>query len=196
MWTGWIAFILATCGLLLVSLTKEQSVPETTKNFHPPPIEDMLLAHEGEPITEIGLSPDELTDVISKVLLSPNLKRLHQSPTGLREGLLARHVDLGDGVNNGLVLNGPTELCGASGNCGTWFFHGWHTKWQLVFDGFSGAFAFITPKHHGLSGLVLVVHMNAAEAPTDIWQFNGTRYELVQSYCWYSSGPIVEGKCP
>jgi hypothetical protein len=41
-----------------------------------------------------------------------------------------------------------------------------------------------------------MTHMSADDAPTDIWQFNGVKYELVESYCTHSSGAAVMGKCP
>jgi hypothetical protein len=189
-----IAFLLAVCGLFFVPPAKAQSVPKTTKRFHPPPIEDMYVSWKGQPITEIGLSPRELTDVLSKVLRTGMDDEDLRSPAALKKELQARHVEMGYGADNGLVVNGRSELCGGTGNCATWFFRRSQAKWRLVLDGsWPAAFAFIPPKHSGLLDLVLVMHLNAGEAPTDVWQFNGIRYQLVKSYCWYSSGQTEEG---
>jgi hypothetical protein len=55
-------------------------------------------------------------------------------------------------------LRQNSALCGASGNCATWFFRRSHAKWQLLLDGFWVRLLFIKPRPNGLLGLALVVH--------------------------------------
>lgn len=193
-----IAFLLAVCGPFFVPLTKTQTVQETARAFRPPPIQDMYVSWEGQPIAEIGLKPKELADVLSIVLSTSKHGPVSdfRSPSALEEKLLARHVDMGEGTNKGLDVHGRGLLCGASGNCPTWFFRRPHAKWELVLGGqWPGAFAFIPPKHNGLLDLVLIAHMSAGEAPTDVWQFNGTLFERTKSYCSYGDGRVLEGGC-
>jgi hypothetical protein len=195
-----IAFLLAVCGPLSVPPAKTQTAQEATQPFRPPPIQDMYVSWEGQPIGEIGLKPKEMTDLLSTLLSTSRHGPVAdlRSPDALEKEVLARHVDMGEGAENGLDVHGRGQLCGASGNCATWLFRRSHaTTWQLVLDEqWPGAFAFIPPKHNRLSNLVLVMHLSADEAPTDIWQFNGTKFERLKSYCSYGDGKTVEGKCP
>jgi hypothetical protein len=199
---GRIYLLLALNGFFLAPLSKLQSAQETKKGFHLPDILDMYSSHQGQLITAIGLSQNELTEVLSTVLRYDFVKESDvRSPTALKKELLARHVDMGEGANNGLVVQGTSELCGGTGNCVTWFFRKSGAKWQLLplarrYPPDSAAFAFISPKHNGLLDLVLVRHMSADDAPVDVWQFNGAKYELVKSYCSHGDGRTIAGKCP
>jgi hypothetical protein len=199
MTTKRLTFLLVAYGAFFIPLAKTKTAQEAPQTFRPPPIRDMYVSWEGQPIGEIGLKPRELTDMLSRLLstLSHGAGADLRSPAALEKKLLARHVDMGEGVDKGLDVHGRDELCGASGNCATWFFRRSHEKWILVLGGtWPGAFAFIPPKHNGLLDLVLVMHLSAAEAPTDVWQFNGTKFELLKSYCMDGDGQSQEGKCP
>ncbi len=193
-----IILYLTFLGLFLLRPSKIQSAQAEGKGFYPPDILDMYSSHKGQPIASIGLSQSELRYVLSVVRRNDMVVegRL-QSTTALEKELLARRVDMGEGANNGLVVLGANGLCGGTGNCISCFFRRSHGKWQLVLDGpLAGAFAFIPPKHTGLLNLLLITHLGGGEAPTDIWKFNGTRYELAKSYCTRDDGLAVEGKCP
>jgi hypothetical protein len=197
-----ISLLRALSAFFFSALSNAQPAQDTN-GFRPPALNEMYSSHEGQPITEIGLTQGELKYVLSIVrrnvmVVNEKLK----STSVLERELLARRVDMGQGVTNGLVVQGSKDLCG-DGNCITWFFRRSHAKWQPLFfvtSNFSefsvGMFAFLPPKHSGLFNLLLMTHMSADDAPTDIWQFNGVKYELVESYCTHSSGAAVMGKCP
>jgi hypothetical protein len=194
-----IAILLAVCGPFFVPLTESQTAQEATHTFRPPPIQDMYVSWEGQPISEIGLKPTELNDMLSTLISTGKHGAVGdlRSPAALKEQLLARHVDMGEGSDKGLDVHGRGQLCGASGNCATWFFRRSDSKWLLVLGGpWPGAFAFIPPKHNGLFDLVLLNHLSADEAPTDVWQFNGTKFQRFKSYCSYGDGRTEEGNCP
>lgn len=196
--TKTIIFLVAVCGSFFIPSGETQTAQEAPQTFRPPPIRDMYVSWEGQPIAELGLKPNDLNDVLSIVLSTSKHGPVAdlRSPAALKKELLARHVDMGEGSDKGLDVHGRGELCGAAGNCATWFFRRSHGKWQLVLGGqWPGAFAFIPPKHNGLSELVLVMHLSADQAPTDVWQFNGTEFERLKSYCSYGDGRIVEGNC-
>jgi hypothetical protein len=193
-----IAFLLAVCSTLVFAWAKTLMAQKESHSFRPPPVREMYVSWRGQPIAEIGLKPSDLNAVLSTVLVGIthgagwNLR----TPSALEKELLARYVDMGEGAANGLDVHGKDILCGASGNCGTWFFRRSRGKWQLVLDGQEpAAFAFVQPKHDGLLDLVLLVHLSADEAPTDVWQFNGTKFELLKSYCSHGDGRTEEGKC-
>ena len=100
-----IYLLLAFNGFFLAPLSKLQSAQETKKGFHLPDIVDMYSSHQGQAITAIGLSQNELTDVLSTVLRYDFVKQSDvRSPTALKKELLTRHVDMGEGANNGLVV--------------------------------------------------------------------------------------------
>lgn len=182
--------------------------PVSAQNVQPPNPEGAYIVKPSEPIAAIGLSENEISDILSGVISRMQdhdiaRKNLNLVPDALSNELLASHVDMGSGTENGLAVRGSNDLCSPTGNCLVWFFKKAGGKWQLLEltgamaedDGEAASFWFAPPPHNGLYDLVLQTHMSASEAPMTVWQFDGASYELVKNYT-DCAGQVVEGGCP
>ena len=168
-----------------------------SKGFHSPELRDMYKVHEGGSIDELGLSDGETAEVLAVIrggmprdLLDAN------APDDLKEQLLARHVDMGEGVENGLAVV-IKPFCNRNGkNCGLVLFHKTGTEWKLM-DWFGEApdaamFAFAAPKHEGLFDLIVDQYTGGGRFQTQVWQYKGAKYKKLKSYiCHYSDGEEI-----
>lgn len=151
-----------------------------------------VTSHQGQPIGSIGLSEEEVSSILGMAGVDAKV-------------VLARHVDMGEGADNGLVLAGSDiSVCGATGNCATWFFRKVAGKWQFVVSGegpggdssmFTDIFGFVPPKHNGLFEMITMANVSAGESPFAVWWFDGTKYTVHASYCSYGDRQITEGGC-
>ncbi len=153
-------------------------------------------SHSGQTLASMGLSEGEIARIteISGVDAS---------------AVLARHVDMGEGADNGLAVQGNgLDLCGATGNCASWFFRKAGGQWQLAAPDspglgestgvFVAMFAFVPPKHNGFFEMILMNHLSVAEYPFEVWWFDGTKYVPRAGYCWYpgpNGGQVQESGC-
>jgi len=183
-----VTVLLTLCGLLVAPSVTTQST--TQKSCGPPPMESMYTSHEGTAITSIGLSESEMREVISEVLRRDFVREMGiTSADDLKSELLARNVDMGEGSASGLVVQGQEKLCGATGNCIAWFFRRGKGSLQSLglgreYPPDAAAFAFLPPKHKGLSDLVVERNDGGGIISTFVWQFNGSDYEPMQSFCF------------
>lgn len=150
--------------------------------------ENWHLSHKGTPISQIGLGQKEVSTILSKVGVDA-------------KAVLAWRVDMGEGGENGLVVQGNDDLCGATGNCQTWFFRKVDRDWQPLTgdwgpdpDTLVAAFAFLPPKHNGLDELVIVTHPGRVE----VWWYDKAKQKYLSNdvYCWQGNNDeAIEGKC-
>ena len=147
------------------------------------------ITDNGRNIAEIGLNRKDVAEILSEVRIS-------------RNAILAHRVDMGEGIQNGLVVSatGP-DWCGASGNCATWFFRKADGKWQPLrgdwgpdLDTLSAALAFVRPKRGGLDQLIIETAWRAGEANVEVWWFDEPKHEYLSNnnYCWDG----VQSKAP
>ena len=153
-----------------------------------------------------GISEGDLDDpTVAEIIGTIAGKGGEDMPTtkDMEEELLATHLDLGEGAENGLVVQGSEKLCGATGNCQMWFFRKLAGKWtQVKFEDDEGSgvlasmYAAVAPKHDGLYELILGSHFNAFEVPLAQLWFDGKKYVLHQTYCRYNeTGEVLAGAC-
>lgn len=150
--------------------------------------ENWYVSHDDKPIIEVGLNKKEISALLTKIGFDE-----HE--------LSARRVDMGEGIEKGLVVQGKDyNLCG-SGGCQTWFFRKVNGKWEPLvgdwgpdLDTLVGAFAFLPPKHNGLDELIVMTHLSAGRAPVEVWWFDKGKQKYLSndSYCWDG----VEEKAP
>lgn len=152
-------------------------------------------SHDGYPLDRAGLSEGEIASVVALIGVDA-------------DQVQARRVDMGEGLENGLVVQGNSiGLCGATGNCDTWFLRKSGGMWQFaVSTNGSGAesgfyvavFAFVPPKHNGLFEMITMGRGGGFQYPFEVWWFDGTKYAPHAGYCWYpgpGKGQVVEGDC-
>ena len=178
-----LAVLLSVFSVSAVAQTTDFDVETFRKHWYP--------SHEGKSVTTLGLNHAE----ISSVLASAGMRQ---------QSVLARRVDMGEGAEHGLVIQGNDyNLCGGTGNCSTWFFRKIGAKWAPVKgdwgpdpDVYTSAFAFLPPKRHGLYELVVMTHESSDDAAIEVLWFDGKQYRSNQDYCWHpQENKIVGGPC-
>jgi hypothetical protein len=160
---------------------------------------DMYGTHEGRPVADIGLDQNEISTLLSMALAAGLGKDDMRSPAALRKELLARRVDMGEGADHGLVLQGNDRLCGGTGNCATWFFRKEGTDWKLLepknYAPQVSEFGFLSLKHNDLNDLVVAYQDSSGTETIELLEFNGSVYESKESFCQRGDGFLVLGEC-
>jgi hypothetical protein len=152
-------------------------------------------SHEGDPLDRVGLSEGDVASVTALIGVAP-------------DQALARRIDMGEGLENGLVIQGNgNELCGATGNCDTWFLRKSAGEWQFSVSTngsrpesgmYVAMFGFVPPKHNGLLEMITIGRGGGFQYPFEVWWFDGAKYAPHADYCWYpgpGKGQVVEGGC-
>ena len=159
-------------------------------------------SHQSAGISEGDLDNETVAELIAMTVGKRDADKEMLGDKDPEEELIAIHLDLGEGIQNGLVVQGSENLCGATGNCAMWFFRKIGGKWKpLHFEDEGGGtvasmFEAVPPKHSGLYELILGSHMNAFEIPYAQYWYDGKTYVLHQSYCEYSeTGEVLAGDC-
>jgi hypothetical protein len=154
-------------------------------------------SHQGTKIGQIGLSEAEISPVLALLGAEKELRDESGGPTRewFEVEFLARRLDMGEGPDNGLLLQGTQTLCGVTGNCQMWLFRKVNGKWTIVLDdALSAAFKFAPPKHNGLFELMVMGHGSAASTPLSVLWFDGTKYAEHTRYCVVQDH-LEEGDC-
>ena len=160
---------------------------------------NMYSSHGGRPISDLALSQQEISDLLSMVLSTGLDDEDMRSAAALRKELDGRHIDMGEGADKGLILQGTHTLCGATGNCATWLFRRAGTTWKLLGPRNSAplaaSFGFTATKHNNLRNLVIFNNTSAGSGTVEVWQFNGTVYESKECYSQEGSS-LVPARMP
>ena len=159
-------------------------------------------SHQSVGISERDLDNETVAELIAMTIGKGDADKEMLGDTDPEEELLATHLDMGEGRENGLVVQGSENLCGATGNCAMWFLRKIDGKWKLLkfededFGTLVSMFEAVPPKHSGLYELILGSHFNAFEVPfVQLW-FDGKKYVVHQTYCRYNeTGEVLAGDC-
>lgn len=132
--------------------------------------------------TEILRQSELSTSEVNQILAQVD-DTAYDIPESWEKELLARRVSLGS--SDGLVLQGTSLLCGATGNCQMWVFRRSGTRWVCLFRGqapVADGFGFEQQAGYGIRSLVLSSHMSADETDYSVFTYNGRAYSLSQCY--------------
>ncbi len=154
---------------------------------------EMRGPHAGKALIDLSLSEDEMRELIRVAWQDNEVQNVLNSEDELKSELVGTRVDMGEGVSNGLVLQGSARLCRNS-NCLTWFFRRRNDRWQQIAVDNSHAaahvslFAFVkTDGERPLDDLVLVRHARGDDYPYWVFQFDEwtSIYNPRLTYCWH-----------
>ncbi len=120
-----------------------------------------------------NLSAKELREIIAGVK-----KSAYDTPESWSQELRLRRVDLGNGP--GIVVQGTSLLCGATGNCQIWVFRKAHATWVSLFphdhailaEGFN--LGPVVTRH--VRDLTIETNLSAEQRKRVTYKFDGTRY--------------------
>jgi hypothetical protein len=141
------------------------------------PIMDHLK--DAETLQQAKLSGLEVNQILAQVE-----RTAYDTPASWQKELRARRTSLGS--VNGLILEGTSLLCGATGNCQTWIFRLEGRSWVCLFRGqapIADGFGF---EQHtatkGIRNLVLSTHVSADETSYSVFTYDGQTYSSSQCY--------------
>jgi hypothetical protein len=143
-----------------------------------------------ETLQQAELSVSEVKQVLGQVE-----QTAYDTPESWQKELRIRRVSLGS--VDGLVLQGTSLLCGATGNCQTWVFRRIGTRWVCLFRGqapLASGFGFELQARQRIRNLVLSSHVSADETDYAVFTYNGRAY--ASSRCYHViAGHTVEVAC-
>jgi hypothetical protein len=143
-----------------------------------------------ETLQQAELSVSEVKQVLGQVKLIA-----YDTPESWQEELRVRRVSLGS--VDGLVLQGTSLLCGATGNCQTWVFRRIGTRWVCLFRGqapVASGFGFEQQAKLGIRNLVLSSHVSSDETDYAVFTYTGRVYS--SSRCYHAiAGHSLEVAC-
>jgi hypothetical protein len=131
-----------------------------------------------EMLQQSELSISEVKQVLAQVE-----DTAYDIPESWEKELRVRRVSLAS--SDGLVLQGTSLLCGATGNCQTWIFRRIGTRWVCLFSSqapVADGFGFEQQAGYGIRRLVLSSHMSADETDYSVFTYDGRAYSLSQCY--------------
>ena len=100
------------------------------------------------------------------------------------ESRCVRRVNMG-GIEEGLVLQGTTLLCGGTGNCETFVLRRVNSKWIAMFDEqapIASGFGFGPESSNGIKNFVIAANESAESEKYTIYKFDGKLYRTSQCY--------------
>lgn len=106
------------------------------------------------------------------------------TPDSWESELRVRRIILG-GIEEGLVLQGTTLLCGGTGNCETFVLRRVNSKWIAMFDGqapVASGFGFAQESSNGLKNFVIAANQSAESEKYAVYKFDGKLYRASQCY--------------
>ncbi|HET9401221.1 MAG TPA: hypothetical protein VFO34_09735 [Candidatus Acidoferrales bacterium] len=195
-------FSLACLALLVFAATQSSPGQRLEESFHFPDKGELRPTHEGKPITGIGLTESEINELTQTIWDSGTIEPALPSDYEMRDELLARRFDFGDGQQNGLVLQATKKFCDTLGNCRTWFFQKEDGRWQSLADQRTPnagvrVFDFAVQKPSATNeaaSLILVTHSAADNYPTRVWELEGGKYAAKKFFCWHRESNSFETK--
>jgi hypothetical protein len=121
-----------------------------------------------------NLSAKELSEIIASVE-----KSAYDTPESWSTELRLRRVDLGNGP--GIVVQGTSLLCGATGNCQIWVFRKADANWLSMFANgqviLAEGFSFGPAVTHHIRDLTIVTNFSAEESKRVKYKFDGRLYQ-------------------
>src|SRR5262249_28106096 len=124
-------------------------------------------------IAATHLSAAEVQQIIAALERSA-----YDIPDSWTSELRAKRVDLGQ--NPGLVLQGTSFLCGATGNCQLFILRNVNGTWISLFGDeqtpLAESFQLASHRTHGIRDLTIVTNLGAESADRETHQFDGRVY--------------------
>jgi hypothetical protein len=123
--------------------------------------------------TRARLTPDEIREVIAVIERSA-----YDTPESWTKELRVRRVDLG--VSSGLIVQGTSLLCGATGNCQIFALRKANRHWVSLFQDnqevIADTFTFGPGAAHGIPDLTLTANVGADAEYHVRFMFDGRFY--------------------
>ena len=139
----------------------------------------MTRLDENDTLRGARLTPSEQQQVFEEVA-----GLAFDTPESWETELRVRRVVLG-GVEEGLVLQGTTLLCGGTGNCETFLLRRVNSKWIAMFDEqapIASGFGFASESSNGLKNFVIAANQSAETEKYAIYKFDGKLYRASQCF--------------
>jgi len=139
----------------------------------------MTQLQESDTFRGARLTPSEKEQVFQEVAGIS-----FDTPDSWESELRVRRVILG-GVEEGLVLQGTTLLCGGTGNCETFVLRRVNSKWIAMFDEqapVASGFGIGPESSNGIKNLVIATNQSADLDKYTIYKFDGKLYRASQCY--------------
>ena len=139
----------------------------------------MIHLQESDTFRVARLTPSEQQQVFEEIAGIS-----FDTPDSWESELRVRRVILG-GVEEGLVLQGATLLCGGTGNCETFVLRRVNSKWIAMFDEqapLASGFGFGPESSNGLKNFVIAANQSAESEKYTIYKFDGKLYRASQCY--------------
>lgn len=146
------------------------------------PGDDAASAHHlgspNAPISSLGLSPDQVEDVVGQVAATS-----FDTPPSWPSELRARRVRLGG--RSALLVAGSDLLCGGTGACEMWVFYRSGGHWRNAFAGQAPivvGFSISSHSANGLPDLVATTPLGAGRDRVAVFAFDGAIYRQQRAY--------------
>lgn len=164
-----------------------------------------LNAHLTDSLADAPLTSEERAQIYKLI----DDKTIHDSFTDNRRDeeretvLSARigSITLAQDGSKQVIVQGPEQFCGATGNCSIWIFVRSRGRLKLVLA--TGGNTFIIKKtvSRGFHDVATYWHMSAFEGGFGVYRWNGTQYESIDCYSAkfdldHPDQPPVTTDCP
>jgi hypothetical protein len=139
----------------------------------------MTHLDENDTLRGARLTPSEQQQVFEEVAGIS-----FDTPDSWEAELRVRRVILG-GVEEGLVLQGSSLLCGGAGNCEAFVLRRVNSKWIAMFDEqapIASGFGFGPESSNGLKNFVIAANLSAEMEKYAVYKFDGKLYRASQCF--------------
>ena len=139
----------------------------------------MTQLQEGDTFRSARLTPSEKEQVFAEIAGIS-----FDTPDSWESELRVRRVILG-GVEEGLVVQGTTLLCGGTGNCETFVLRHVNSKWIAMFDEqapIAAGFGFAQESSNGVKNFVIAANQSAEMEKYMSYKFDGKFYRANSCY--------------
>lgn len=160
-------------ALLLVAVVAGMAL---TQEIKLPPLTQL---DENDTFRAARLTPSEQEQVFQEVAGIS-----FDTPDSWESELRVRRVNMG-GIEEGLVVQGSTLLCGGTGNCATFLLRRVNSKWIAMFDEqapIASGFGFGPESNNGLKNFVISANQSADLEKYTVYKFDGKLYRASQCY--------------